>query len=158
MIMVITVTGLVSVILATPLLLNEQIAPPLPQIPIVELTIATDNITKNKTLVLSTRGVLGPVVYDEMTLSSSNLTLVDMKNVTSINFSTTNVSFPVNVTARIEKSLYFYDALITVNYTAKGSAKALMITEFPGIKSKTKVVSVMANDLPYRQEAMEVRK
>lgn len=158
MIMVFTVSALVSVILATPLLMNESITPTLPQLPIVEITLGVDNVTKSSSIFMSARGILGSVVYEEMSLRSTNGILIDMKNATTIAYSTSNDTFSMNVTAKIGKSMYFYNASMTANYTATGHAYALVINEFPAIKSKMKTVKLTLDDLPYRQEAMEVIK
>ena len=156
LIMVFIVSALFSVILATPLLMNEQITPQLPKLPIVEITIGIDNVTKSKNIFMSARGILGSVVYEEMSLYSANRTLIDIKNVTTIAYSTPNETFSMNVTAKIGKNVYFYNASISANYTATGHAYALIINEFPNIKSKMKLVKLTLDDIPYRQEAMEV--
>lgn len=156
--MVFVVSSLVFIILATPLLRNEPMAPPLPQLPIVEITIGVDNMTKNKTLIISTRAPLGSVVYDEMALFINEKRTLDMKNITSINYITMDESFNMNVTVHIEKQRYFYDANVTVNYTAHGSAYALIIDEFPKIPSYRNSVKKTFSELPYKHEAMEVKK
>jgi len=155
--MIFIVSALVSIILATPLLRNEGISPPLPAIPIIEMTIGVDNITKNRSLFLSASGILGSVVYDELCLYSDGIRIIDMKNVTTITYITQNRTLSMNITARVEKSVYFYAAVISVNYSAPPKDYILIIDEFPQIRSVAKTVKLTYDDLPYRQEAMEAK-
>lgn len=154
--MVFILSALTSIILATPILRHEPMTQPLPTLPIVEVSIAEDNLTGNRTLVLNTYGILGPVVYDQISLFEEGELTLQLKNLTGIQVISTETRVLFNITLMASGHNYIYEANISANYTTSGPSAVLVIEEYPHMPSYKRRVTLTMDELPYKQEALEV--